>query len=276
MVNAGVLENRLKCCDFCPNCCGCNRLQGETGICGNNANPAIYQHFVHYGEEITLVPAFIINMAGCSLDCPTCPEKCRFHQAGIPVGTPENYAGMMAAYFKKKQMPKSIEWIGGEPSTQLHFVLETSQKLKEILPDCPPIYLNTNAYFDPNLLEYMHGIIDAFVFDFKCMESCDSIVGHFPEYVKTVKEVILRGVHEFEGEHILRHLVMPGHLECCTKKIIDWCSLNIPDVTFNLMTTFHDFRAEAPCFELPQPEAQAAIELAKAAGFSRLLIDGNH
>ncbi len=261
---------------MCPNRCGCDRLNGETGICGNDANPSIYQHFVHMGEEISIVPAFIINMAGCSLDCPTCPEKCRFHQAKIPVGSPEHYADMMAAYFKKKQMPKSIEWIGGEPSTQLLFVLETSRRLKEILPDCPTIYLNTNAYFDPDLLDYMHGIIDAFVFDLKCTESCSHIVGNFPDYVKTAKEVIRRGVREFLGEHIVRHLVMPGHVDCCTKPIIDWCQANIPDVTFNLMTTFRDFRTDVTgplC--LGKEEAERAKDLVVLSGLKHCLIDGN-
>ena len=270
-----ILSNRLQSCDLCPNRCGCNRLLGQKGLCNNTDTPAIYQHFLHAGEEITLVPAFIINMSGCSLSCPTCSESCRFGKNILPVICAEKYAQAMVGYFKRHGMPKSIEWIGGEPSTQIHFVLKTSWYLKK-LGVSVPIYLNTNAYFDVALLDLMHGIIDGFVFDLKCSESCQNITGGFSNYYNTATQVITRAINEFEGGHILRHLVMPGHVECCTKPIIDWCRIHIPNVIFNLMTTFHDFRPDATIFSLPDCDAAKSIELAKSAGLTNLMINGNY
>jgi len=34
---------------------------------------------------------------------------------------------------------------------------------------------------------------------------------------------------------IIRHLVMPNHIECCSKPIIDWISNNLTDVLVNVM-----------------------------------------
>lgn len=269
------LSNRLQACDLCPNQCGCNRLLGQTGLCHNTNQPAIYQHFLHTGEEISLVPAFIINLSGCSLACPTCSESCRFGKNLLPIHNAENYAEAMVRYFKHHGMPKSIEWIGGEPSTQLHFVLEVSWHLKK-LSFHEPIFFNTNAYFDVALLDLMHNIIDGFVFDLKCTNSCQNITGGFTQYYETATRVITQAVNDFNNNHILRHLVMPGHVDCCTRPIIEWCRTHIPSVTFNLMTTFHDFRPNADFFELPNCDAVKSIEIAKSAGFSNLMINGNY
>ncbi|MCX6647477.1 MAG: radical SAM protein, partial [bacterium] len=38
---------------------------------------------------------------------------------------------------------------------------------------------------------------------------------------------------------LIRHLVLPGHVECCTSKIIEWMKQNLPDARFNLMFQYH-------------------------------------
>lgn len=262
---------------MCPRKCGINRNKGETGYCGIDASPRIYQHFLHLGEEMSIIPAFIVNMAGCHLDCPTCPEKCRFQQASLRVGSPQNYAHALAKYFQQTTMPKSIEWIGGEPSIQLPFVLETSKWLKNLIPQCPTIYLNTNAYFSVELLAYMHDIIDAFVFDLKATQTCEHIVGNAPDYWSTATQCIQTAVQSYPADapHILRHLVMPGHLECCTAPILEWCQTHIPQVCLNLMTTFHDFRSETQGpTELTETEIQKAKALVLQNRPQNLMING--
>lgn len=267
----------LKTCRLCPRQCGIDRTAGQSGFCGITHTPAIYQHFFHLGEEITLVPAFIINMAGCNLTCPTCPEKCRFNAPPLPVGTPERYANALARHFERTQIPKSIEWIGGEPALQLPFVLETSQNLKKLLPHCPPIYLNTNAYFHTDLIPSMQGIIDAFVFDLKAMPACQHIVGNAPNYWQTVTACIQTAVKTYPSDapHIIRHLVMPGHIDCCTAPILAWCKENVSHVCINLMTTFHDFRQniDSPT-ELTAPEIAKAKAIATRFDFPALMING--
>jgi putative pyruvate formate lyase activating enzyme len=46
------------------------------------------------------------------------------------------------------------------------------------------------------------------------------------------------------AEVMVRHLVLPGHLECCTRPIMEWVSRNMPGVYFNLMFQYRpEYRA---------------------------------
>ncbi len=271
-------KQRLQSCDLCPRQCHVDRTQGECGFCGNDATPRIYQHFMHLGEEITIVPAFIINMAGCNLTCPTCPERFRFASQRLPIHDAESYAQRLAQYFINKRMPKSLEWIGGEPSVQLPFILQTSEQLHKIMGNtCPQILLNTNGYFDANLLNEMKGTIDGFVFDLKCLPSCQKEITGAEDYWETVTPVILRAYQIFDGPYIVRHLVMPGHTICCTRPIIEWCRQNIPRACFNLMTGFEDFRPERVATrEITRQERENARQWFMDAHFENCLLDGSY
>ena len=171
-----------------------------------------------------------------------------------------------------------FEWIGGEPSLELPFVVETSWKLKDFLPDCPPVYLNTNGYFNPDLFDCMDGAIDGFVFDLKTCADCALNLCSASDYWNIVTNNISTALSQFDAQKIIiRHLVVPGHVECCTKAVIDWCRRNAPQATFNLMTTYRSFNA-SNCGEntLSSDEAEIAREYAINAGFESLLLNGEY
>jgi len=37
----------------------------------------------------------------------------------------------------------------------------------------------------------------------------------------------------------LRHLVMPGHVECCTYPVLEWIAARMPEAPVNVMAQFH-------------------------------------
>jgi putative pyruvate formate lyase activating enzyme len=42
------------------------------------------------------------------------------------------------------------------------------------------------------------------------------------------------------GEDIaIRHLIMPNHVECCTKPVLDWIARNMPEVPINIMDQYY-------------------------------------
>jgi putative pyruvate formate lyase activating enzyme len=46
----------------------------------------------------------------------------------------------------------------------------------------------------------------------------------------------LKQIHEEgSGEIIIRHLVMPNHIECCSKPILDFVAEEIPNSVVNIM-----------------------------------------
>jgi len=54
---------------------------------------------------------------------------------------------------------------------------------------------------------------------------------------------------EGSGEIIIRHLVMPGHIECCSKPILDYIAKELPNVVVNLMS---QYRPQWKSFEYPE------------------------
>ena len=267
------LKSRLEACDLCPHQCGVNRNAGQTGICGVTGTPKIYQHFLHYGEEISIIPAFVVNLAGCNLRCPDCPERHRWTMPALKTGAPEYYARALIQHWEKSGFPKTIEWIGGEPSLNLPYILEVSEKLKMALPQCPKIYLNTNGYFESDLVEYMDGCFDGFVWDLKCMPSCARELVGYHHYFEVVTNNILNGYQRWPvTNQILRHLVVPGHLECCTKEIIRWCEKEIPKMIFNLMTGFYGEDGRM----LDEWECRGAEKMLKLSGLENVMLNGEY
>ena len=37
---------------------------------------------------------------------------------------------------------------------------------------------------------------------------------------------------------IIRHLVMPNHVDCCSKPILNWIAENIPGTVINIMAQY--------------------------------------
>lgn len=267
-----------KSCRICPKSCGVDR-SALCGACGIDAKPRIYQNFVHLGEECSIVPALVINMCGCNLSCPTCPERHRWSDC-LPIEDATSYAKAIARFIEKHGNIQSLEWIGGEPSLQVGFAIETSWKLREILGTVPTMYLNSNMYFSTDLLPILCSdeapSIDAFVYDLKCTAPCSRTITGAKDYYEIVTHNIEVATHlRPHAPHILRHLVMPGHLDCCTNSILSWCKEHIPNVCINLMTTFHDFRpnGDGPLF-LSDAEKHKAIDMIQTSGIATYFIDG--
>ena len=227
-----------------------------------SATASIYQQFVHCGEERELSPAFIVNMLGCNLSCPTCSERIHWQTAKrIWRGDAKTYAAKLAPHLETANI-KSFEWIGGEPTIWLPFVLEATQQLKKTLSRKLPFYLNTNGYYDAAHNDELTLLMDGFVFDLKACDACaHKIVGPALNYYETVCKNILLACAS-SCDIIVRHLVMPGHFDCCTKPCIDWLCANAPRARINIMTTFQNFNdcPEYP-FSLSKEEKLKAEEL---------------
>jgi putative pyruvate formate lyase activating enzyme len=46
-------------------------------------------------------------------------------------------------------------------------------------------------------------------------------------------------IEAWKEDLTIRHLVMPGHVECCTYAVIDWIAEHMPDVPVNVMNQYH-------------------------------------
>ena len=123
--------------------------------------------------------------------------------------------------------------LGGEPTIHLHAALE----LVAALPDSAKLIWKTNAHGSAQARELLCGIFDVWLADFKFgNDDCAQRLAKISDYVRIVRENLLWA--DEHGELIIRHLLMPGHIDCCWKPVAEWLAENLPGVKVNLRAGF--------------------------------------
>jgi len=160
--------------------------------------------------------------------------------------------------------------VGGNPDPNLHTILETISLLGPGARFLPMVW-NSNMFTSSQSMELLEGVIDVYLGDFRygndgCAAELSDVEGYF--------EVVTRNFRRaFEtAEVMLRHLVLPGHLECCTRPIMEWVAAELPGVYFNLMFQYRpEYRAgmfESIDRRLTADERREALEMARRYGIS--------
>ena len=206
----------LRSCVLCPRRCGVNRLDGERGYCGLDSRAWWFQELIHYGLEFELIPAHAIYLAGCNMRCVFCnaarwnalPDSaCRWDTASMKQLVEE----------RRAQGAKNLFFVGGEPTVSLHAILE----LLAALPERFTVVFDSNMYFSPETMELLRGVVDTYVADFKFgNDRCAQAIADAPDYFETVAGRLRFA--ESSASLIVRHLLMPGHFDCCFKPVLKW------------------------------------------------------
>ena len=88
-------------------------------------------------------------------------------------------------------------------------------------------------------LHILRSLMDVWLPDFKFGPGkCALDLSRTPWYWDTVTNN-LKLIHGWGEDLVIRHLIMPNHVECCTKPVLDWISLNIPEVPVNIMDQYY-------------------------------------
>jgi putative pyruvate formate lyase activating enzyme len=67
-----------------------------------------------------------------------------------------------------------------------------------------------------------------------------------------------------QGRLIVRHLLLPGHVECCLKPIVNWLHKHLPRVEFSLRTSYLPSWRAQQFVELRTPVSRCEGALARA------------
>jgi putative pyruvate formate lyase activating enzyme len=119
------------------------------------------------------------------------------------------------------------------------------------------------------------GFADVYLLDFKYGPgSCAEKISDAPDYWKVCTYNHLEARRH--GELIVRVLVLPGHLECCTQPVLKWISKNLGAGTrVNLM---FQYRPEWRAREIPElrrklsrEEMKKAVQMVKKAGLTNVI-----
>jgi len=233
-------------CELCEWRCGVDRNSGETGKCGVTG-ARVASEFLHMGEESELVPSHTIFFAGCNFECGFCQNNDISQDPNSgDVIAPERLANMIDSRYGPRSEPlplfpitmmkgggRNVNFVGGDPTPNLPYILEVLDRV-----DSPvPVVWNSNMYLTEQSMALLDGVVDLYLTDFKYgNDDCARRLSGVEDYV----EVVTRNhvLAERNADLLIRHLVLPGHVECCTKPIMDIIGRELRSARINIMDQF--------------------------------------
>jgi putative pyruvate formate lyase activating enzyme len=127
----------------------------------------------------------------------------------------------------------------------------------------------SDFYGTPEAFALLAGVVDVYVADFKFgNDGCARRIAGVEEYVETVtRNLLLVGQRH---DLIVRHLLLPGHFDCCYRPVVAWLRRKLPRAKFSIRDGYLP-RWRAKNFAelagpLPAEAGDAAADLALEEG----------
>ncbi len=300
----------LERCTFCRWECRIDRSRGgRLGACKLEAASRVSCAFHHQGEELVLRGldgSGTIFFTSCNMRCAFCQngDISTDRDNGEPVSG-RDLATL--AWLLRREGCHNINWVGGEPAIHLHRIVEAINLLGrgftpsaediarvrtvkvdrlewyDIRPEVGvfadgfnvPILWNSNMFLTGRAMDILRILVDIWLPDFKFGPGrCAIRLARTPRYWDTVTACLAK-LAEWGEDVLVRHLVMPGHVECCTRPVLDWLAARMPEVPVNIMDQYRpDMFADprSPLFRQEYREIArrpAQEELARAFAHAR-------
>ncbi len=235
-------------CNLCPRKCNIKRealTDIGKGFCNMGENPVIARAALHFWEEPPISGSRgsgTVFFSGCNLKCAFCQNE---EISRGCFGKEISVKRLREIYFELiEQGAHNINLVTGT-----HFINAIAESLKEPLP--VPVVYNCGGYETTNSLKLLENKVQIYLPDLKYSDDELALkYSEAPDYFETatnaIKEMYRQvGKCEFNEEGIMtkgviiRHLILPNHLEN-TKKVIDWVkeNFNNGEVLFSLMSQF--------------------------------------
>ncbi|OYT35192.1 radical SAM protein [Archaeoglobales archaeon ex4484_92] len=226
-----ILLEMLRNCHYCERRCGVNRYE-KRGFCKCGVVSYFGSEFLHMGEEPELIPSHTIFFNRCTFACVFCQNYDIVYNDDYLADPKE------LAYFidkRYKQGSRNVNFVGGNPDQHAHTVCKILIEVKSNIP----VVWNSNMYHSTELANVIEDFVDVWLGDFKYgNDDCALKYSKVKNYWSIITRNFLRAKEN--GELLIRHLVLPNHIECCTKKIVEWTAKNLGEyVRFNLMFQYY-------------------------------------
>lgn len=213
-------------CRLCPRSCGCDRTEGETGVCGETEQCRVASVCAHFGEEPPIsgtCGSGTIFLAGCSCRC----FFCQNHQIS---------RGVIGERVSTASLRSQLEDLAARGVHNLNFVTP-DHFLPHIEHVCAelrrrgltlPFVHNGSGYMKKETAERCSSTFEIFLPDFKFSDPklAGQCIGdeRYPQLaLESLREMVAaRGFlrpWDPSGETpaaegvLVRHLVMPGQVE---------------------------------------------------------------
>lgn len=233
-----IANKYLEKCIFCERKCEVNRTIGEKGYCFLSKDSYVSSAFLHMGEESVLVPSGTIFFQSCNFGCVFC-QNYDISQAWKNQRSIEEVAQKVdikkLANLAERLVEKgaiNINYVGGDPIPNIHTIVGSLIHQKSNICQL----WNSNFYLTEKSLSLIIDFMDFWLPDWKygnneCGKKYSGIDNYFDVIARNHKRVHDEG----SGEICIRHLVMPNHIECCSKPILNYVAKELPKAALNIM-----------------------------------------
>ena len=235
-----MIEQLIK-CEICPFRCKVNRLNGEIGRCGCNDKIRIDKYQLHYFEEPCISGkdgSGTVFFSNCNFRCIFCQNyKISQERKGYEISIEE-----LANIFIELQNKGANNINLVTPTTYAYQIIEAIKIARNKGLNLPIIY-NTNGYESLTTLIDLKGYIDVYLPDLKyysneIAEKYSKAPQYFEiatkaimEMIKQVGSVVLDENGIIQKGVIVRHLVLPNHIQN-SKHILKWLKSNVDDTAY--------------------------------------------
>lgn len=275
-------------CQLCPRRCGAWRSDGKPGFCGASSTLRIARSALHFWEEPPISGergSGAIFFTGCPLRCVFCQNH-EISQEGF---------GLEVSVTRLAQMMLELQGQGAlniNLVTPLHYaphVREAVGLAREHGLQLP-IVCNTSGYERPEVVAQMVDVVDIWLTDFKYASSklaqSLSAAADYPQVARESLQVMLEALRAAGGMRladngamqrgiIVRHLVLPGHVEDSLSVLAQVWELCGNEVDLSVMNQYTPNQAcRAAGGELArgvsEDEYETVLDYADLLGFERM------
>ena len=261
-------------CNFCAWDCRVDRTaDGKLGACKLAEGTRVSTYFHHHGEELV----YRGRGGSGTIFFTSCNMRCAFCQNGDISTDKDNGTVVDAqtlatmAWLLRLEGCHNINWVGGDPSIHLHTIIEAIALLggdfatpdraalaKALAPKADhafmslpsgeaasyggafnaPMLWNSNFFMSAEAMKLLRLVTDVWLPDFKFGPGrCAVTLSRTPRYWETVT-ANLALIHSWGEDLTIRHLVMPGHVDCCTRPVLEWIAEHMPGAPVNVMDQY--------------------------------------
>lgn len=267
---AAMAHRMLHDCELCEHRCRVDRVSGERGFCKADASARVWRYWVDYAEERALSPSLLIYLSGCDLRCDFCISESNAFNAHQGVRLTADWLDRLVDW-GIEQEARTLQWIGGEPTIHAAAILDALSGCRQRLP----IVWKSDFYGTPEVWQLLDSIVDTYVADFKFgNDGCAERIAGVRRYVEIVTRNLLDVASR--GPLIVRHLLLPGHEQCCFVPILEWLQRRLPHVPLSLRDGYLPRWRAGRHAELSRPLTpdEGPRALALAADFGLNVVDG--
>ncbi len=228
----------LKACTFCEWRCNVDRSADKFGVCKLTSTSRLHSAFHHFGEESPLIGenqggSGTIFFSGCTFHCTFCQNyDCSLDPMSGRDIAPRELSAVIGRL--RRRDAANVNFVGGDPIPNMHNILAA---LSTCEVNVPTVW-NSNMYSTEEGMRLLLEVTDFWLPDFKFgNDECARRLARVKDYFGVVSRNHKLAYEN--GDMIVRHLVMPNHLDCCTKPVLDFLAEGMPGVLVNVMDQYH-------------------------------------